>query len=1579
MKRYVTVLISLVLCMSGVYAQHIPPTKHDKNADPGSNDAYGIRWAVNPFDNKIFIQNLGQFDSTLTSANDVMYGTSSRNVNAYFTKTGVIFKYSETKQKFFFAGHHDEDGDDPDKAGYTPPVFKYLKAEWVGANSGVTVVADSALSYYYAYSIGNPIVNVRAEGYKKLTYKNLYPGIDVEYFFPAKGGVKYNVLVHPGADISVLKLKYTGANSLNIDKGGNVLVNTSVGDFIDHAPVSFYTASNGKASISYILNGSVEGFVAKKPLDNSQELDIDPWTTDPFPGTGQMDKVYDVDYDKWGNVYAYGSGGPFQEIKLNNLGAIQWVYSATGLVTCYGDFAVDKISGTSYLTEGYDGSGAKALKINSLGALTATWSGTGGLDELWRDDYDECDHVIVCGAGGTSATNQACTLDTTLTTLTPQNVMGVATAYHDVCMLAVDPNGGTCYMCSTSDAIDTGNANNFLFKLPMPGLIPTVFSARDGFHFLEDGTVGYVASGTGGGYYGNGFNGIAVSMNWIYLYDGDRLEKMNKTTGSIVANQQVASTRVDNGTTYYNLFSGGLAVDVCENIYVGYDSAVMVYNSALTKTSTISVPTSQTYDIVIDTAFKSMYVGGNALITAINLPASPPPVITKTRTPAACSACNGTAKAMLTFCGNPDTINATYAWSNGQNTETATNLCPGIYTVTISIPIGCNIQKFTDTVNINSGSGSGGSLTVTKTINNVKCNGGSSGSISLNVSGGTTPYTYTWTPAVGTGSSANNLGIGTYTCDIKDAGGCDTAAEVITVTQPPALTATPSSVSTACGASAGSATITPAGGTTAYTYLWTAGAQTTPTITSQPAGTYPVTITDANGCVLKTSVSISNINGPRDSIISSTNARCFGWDSGSATVGVNRGTTPYTYSWNPSAQTTQTANNLASGSYTVTVNDAGGCVTTATVTITEPTALTISASAFAVTCGGCNGQATVIPNGGTTGYTYMWSNAATTANINGLCAGNYSVVVTDKNGCTHDSTGLVVGAGSSIVITKAITPATCGKANGSATISVTGGVTPYTYSWSNGSTTTSITNVTSGTYCVTVTDFNKCADSVCIIMPNSSTDTVSICGVTNATCFGGNDGSLVCCLKGGTGPFTYNWSPSGGNSSTASTLTANNYTVTVTDPSGCIATASGTVGQPAQVVATPGPPITICIGQNATITASAVGGTGPYTYTWNTGCTTSNCTVNPVVNTTYTVNVTDANGCTALPVDAIVDVNPPLTVKVPLNKATCPGNSVNLSATASGGDGTYTYNWAPSTGLSCTACQNTAASPAVTTTYTVVVSDACGTPFATASVVVTVDPLPVVSFLPDTSVSGCSPLCVNFTDKSTIVTGGIKSWAWAFGDGATSAQQTPSHCYTVGGIYSVGLTVTSDSGCSSSLTIPDLVTVYNHPQVAFTWSPIPVTIIEPTVQFTDQTKDSSKIVTWFWQFNDQTDQTSSLQNPIHTYLDTGVYCASLTVADIHGCIDSTNQCVVIEPFYTLYIPDAFSPNGDGLNDVFKVKGGFVCGFQMYIFDRWGMQIFYTEDINKGWSGSVNGGPNIVQEDTYVYLIYAIRTNTICNN
>ncbi len=199
------------------------------------------------------------------------------------------------------------------------------------------------------------------------------------------------------------------------------------------------------------------------------------------------------------------------------------------------------------------------------------------------------------------------------------------------------------------------------------------------------------------------------------------------------------------------------------------------------------------------------------------------------------------------------------------------------------------------------------------------------------------------------------------------------------------------------------------------------------------------------------------------------------------------------------------------------------------------------------------------------------------------------------------------------------------------------------------------------------------------------------------------------------------------------------------------------------------------------------------------------------------------------------------------------------------------------------------------------------------------------------------------------------------------------HCYVSGIQYSVELTVISGGGCSSSLKMVNLVTVFNSPDAAFTIYPQPADILSPTIQFTSQASDPYGIVQWVWSFGDQSDGTSNLQNPTHTYLDTGRYCAQLVVTDKNGCMDTATNCLVINPLFNLYIPDAFSPNGDGLNDVFEVKGRYIKNYEMEIFDRWGQEIFQSNDINIGWNGKANSNSTIYQAGTYAYSIIVTDT------
>ena len=943
------------------------------------------------------------------------------------------------------------------------------------------------------------------------------------------------------------------------------------------------------------------------------------------------------------------------------------------------------------------------------------------------------------------------------------------------------------------------------------------------------------------------------------------------------------------------------------------------------------------------------------------------------------------------------------------------------------------------------------SLHDTLTDVGVKCYGDSTGSATINVTGGTPPYTYAWSPIGGTNATASNLPIGTYTVTVTDAGLCatDTLRDSVTITQPTALTENTSFTGTACGSSTGSALDSVSGGTPGYTYSWSNSA-TSSSVTGLSMGTYTVTATDANGCMVTSTVNIPGGGGDTVSIASITNVSCNGNSNGSiTTTSTGGGTPPYTYSWSPAGGTDSNATGLSAGSYTVTLQDAGGCTSTASATVTQPPALTSHTSFAPAACGSSNGVATDTIGGGTPGYTYSWSNSAISSSITGLTAGTYTVTATDANGCTitasvtvpsasaetitvtnvsgvtcygdsngniitntaggtlpytynwtpnggtnanatglslgsytltvTDANGCIATASATITQPTALTlaaagfPTSCyGSSTGQATVIPSGGTGAYTYSWSPaGGNNANANNLSAGTYTVTVTDANGCTHDTSVVVTQPAQLRDSISASVNVLCNGGNNGSATAGVTGGTSPYTYSWSPYGGANATASSLTAGSYTVTVHDHNGCTASASVSITQPSALAITDTVSV-LCIGQSATLSPNYTGGTPAYTYSWSpaTGLSCTACAApvaSPTVNTVYTVTLTDANGCSISLADT-VKVAPPLQITAGVSQAICPGDSVSLTSSASGGNGVYTYSWSPATGLSCTMCKNTMASPSVNTTYSVVVNDGCSTPPDTATVTITLNPLPVINFAADTN-SGCAPVCTAFKNTTTLISGTITSWLWNFGNGDTSSFKTPYECFNTPGNYNVSLTAVTDKGCIDSMTVTDMIHVYSYPKAVFTMAPQPTTIINPTITFTDKSTDSyGTLSSWQWLFGDMTDATSTEENPTHTYQDTGTYCAMLTVTNIHGCKDSVTECLVISPQFTLYIPDAFSPNGDGINDIFQATGQFVHNFKMYIFDRWGSLLYYSEDINKGWNGTANGGSVVCQEDTYVYMI-----------
>jgi gliding motility-associated-like protein len=741
-----------------------------------------------------------------------------------------------------------------------------------------------------------------------------------------------------------------------------------------------------------------------------------------------------------------------------------------------------------------------------------------------------------------------------------------------------------------------------------------------------------------------------------------------------------------------------------------------------------------------------------------------------------------------------------------------------------------------------------------------------------------------------------------------------------------------------------------------------------PTVTT----TYVVTASDPS-CTGRDTVTVfvsamtTASAGPDDSICAGDCALLQG--SG----GVSYQWAPTGPIFGPSNIATPTACPTVTTVFTVTVTDANGCIgTDSSVVYVAPTVLSLTIATTNPTCfGACNGTATSAPVGGFPPYTYTWSNGQTTPNGSGFCNGAMGLTIIDANGCIASASGTMVQPTAVQIVSTSITTANCGQSDGSVTITISGG-TPapggYTILWpASGNTGLTESNLPAGQVCVYAYDANGCGDTLCVTVPNTPGATVSIVSFTNVTCNGDCDGTAVADAVGGTSPYTYLWNstPNQAND-TASNLCPGNYTVTMIDSNGCTNTASVTISEPLALTSVAGTNTTICIGQSANLTDVASGGTAPYYYAWTDGVNvwnTANITVSPIVTTVYTVVVTDANGCIAPPQTVTITVNPPLTVQAMPGITICANTLVNLTAAAMGGNGTYTYTWLAPVNLIGNSVNYMVST---TSTFTVVVTDNCGTPADSSTVTVTVNPQPVVQFTATTATSGCLPLCVTFANN----TPSTASILWTFGNLGTSTSLTPTYCFTSSGQFDVTATVTDVIGCVGTATLVNYIDVFPLPTADFTASPQPATELNNQVSFTDM---STGALSWIWSFG-AADSASTLQNPTYTFQDTGTFNVQLIVTNQYGCQDDVTLPIRVNPDYALFIPNAFTPNGDGINDFFFPQGVGIdpAKFVMYVFDRWGNLIYQTSTWPGGWDGTVQGTSRLCQQDTYVYKITTVN-------
>ena len=680
----------------------------------------------------------------------------------------------------------------------------------------------------------------------------------------------------------------------------------------------------------------------------------------------------------------------------------------------------------------------------------------------------------------------------------------------------------------------------------------------------------------------------------------------------------------------------------------------------------------------------------------------PPPIaITFTIVNNACfGQCNGSATVSAAG-GVPP---YTYLWNNGFTTSTITNLCAGIYTVTVTDSN--HLHVFKDTV-ISAPIAIGQKIDSTP----ITCFNAANATLNDSVWGGTAPYTITWTPGGANPLSAQ--GPGMYIVNVTDAHGCP-AADTAYIGQPAQLTAAIVSTDSAIcfGQSNGYANVQAQGGTQPYHYAWSGSNSIDSFANNLAAGAQTVTVTDRNGCSVSVPFTIYQPAALVINAVDTISAHCSSSHDGHAVAVVSGGLVTYNYNWDgTSSGAVDSTIGLAVGNHTLTVTDSKGCTTSATFYINTQYTLAILLTSDSVSCnGGSDGIAITSVLNGTPNYVYAWSpSSSTTDSATALSAGTQNVTVTDQYGCT--ATGSVaIGQPNPISDVPSFADPKCtGQSNGKVWITAGGTVGPYTYTFGGvvHAITDTVFNLASGTYNFTVTDGRGCTKADAVTLTDPIQLQIPQPNVTGISCANDANGIIQVFPTGGTLPYTYLWSPGGYTTALADSLAPNTYTIAVTDANGCSASVTTQLIAPAAIYfAALSTDSTSCPGSaDGRIVIIAAGGTPganiPYTYsldgnTWQQG----NLFLGLPAGS-YHIFVKDSPGCV---LDTFISIYQPAAITASINpqdSLIALGTSIQLYTVLNNltTQTINSYSWTPANGLSCIDCPNPVASPYQTTRY----------------------------------------------------------------------------------------------------------------------------------------------------------------------------------------------------------------------------------------------------------------------------------------
>lgn len=969
------------------------------------------------------------------------------------------------------------------------------------------------------------------------------------------------------------------------------------------------------------------------------------------------------------------------------------------------------------------------------------------------------------------------------------------------------------------------------------------------------------------------------------------------------------------------LICQGASVELTASGALTYDWSPAATLSAATGDTVIATPSVATTYTVIGTD-----ATGCTGTATVNVGFLPTPTLTTVASPTAI--CIGDT-AVVTVSGATNcTWTGNYLYANAANdsiwvapTSTET------YTVSATAANGC-VGTQIDSVVVNQ-------LPIASAgPDETICVGGN---VTLNASGGTV---YSWSPAVGL--SATNVNNPTvtlnntqnYVLTVTDGNGC-VNTDSITVNTVALPIANPgSNVSICPGANT---TLNGSGGTS---YTWTPATDlSNPNIANPvctPSATTNYTLTVSNGtCTSLPSapITVTVYNQPAAPLINVSGPITF-CQGNSVTLTSTAASNNF---WSTGA-TSNSITVTTSGSYTVYYVDANGCssaVSAAVNVVVNPLPATPTISA--------SGPLTVCP-GGTVDLTssvanaYTWSTGTNTQTITVNASGNYSVTISDVNGCTATSanTLFTVLPTPPVPIISASGPISFCTGD-SVTLTST---TAASYLWNTGATTQSITVYGTGSYSIT----NITADGC--ITPTSATTNTTMFPVPPAPVITAS-GPLTFCYGNNvvltsTAAAAYNWSNTFNTQSITVTLSGT-YNLSIVDANGCPSPLSTDVivtvnPLPQSPIITANGPTTFCVGSNVNLQSSQPNGN-----TWSTGSNASNITVSTSGN--YFVSYTDANNCTSLASNPVMvtamALAPTPTISTDGPTTFCENDSVVLTCSQA-----QTYLW--STGET---------TPSITVfgsgNYSVSVTDVCNPIDPDTNIVVSVNPSPVAAFEAPITFD-CLPATIAFINNSA----GVAASLWDFGDGGNSIENNPVYVYNFPGLYDISLTVFDANGCTNTKTINEYIEIYPPAEISYTISPKVTDLLNSEVVFTNLTENC---VSQVWSLGDIGSGTSPVFS--HIFDAVGTYPVTLSVVTENGCVEEVTDSVIIDENYVIYFPTSFTPNGDGLNDVFIPLGGGIDEFKLDIYNRWGNLIYTTQSLSQPWDGNGHG------QDNYVWKVY----------